>query len=91
VKSLVASNCGQEPPKDEECSNTTTKLTSNEQSVYQIVRARQHYEEPTTREIIRDDLKAQGMGIKHFSRWLEGCINKGVLVCNDGLYFTAVA
>ncbi|PMO60354.1 hypothetical protein BCT06_12725 [Vibrio breoganii] len=89
VKSLVASNVGEEPPVEEE--KEDNKLSSNEQLVYQVVRARQQAGDPTTREIIRDDLKAQGTDIKNFGRWLKGCLDKGVLACNDDAYSTVVS
>ncbi|MFA0474852.1 AAA family ATPase [Vibrio breoganii] len=89
VKSLVASNVGEEPPAEED-EVKDVKLSSNEQLVYQVVRARQQAGDPTTREIIRDDLKAQGTDLKHFSRWLNACLDKGVLACNDEIYSTVV-
>ena len=59
--------------------------------VYQIIRARQQAGHPTTREMVRDDLKAQGISTKSLSRWLNGCVDKGVLDENEGLYVTQIA
>lgn len=89
VQTLVASNVGEEPPAEEE--QQDAPLTDKEQMVYQIIRARQQAGHPTTREMVRDDLKAQGISTKSLSRWLNGCVDKGVLDENEGLYVTQIA
>ncbi|MGF1740618.1 AAA family ATPase [Vibrio profundum] len=89
VQTLVASNVGEEPPVEEE--QQETRLTDTEQMVYQVVRARQQAGHPTTRGMVRDDLKAQGISTKSLSRWLNGCMEKGVIDENEGSYFTQIA
>lgn len=59
-------------------------LSRNQQSIYQAVRSRMARSEPTNREIIRDDFKAQGMSVKNFSRTLTHLLEKGVLAEIDG-------
>ena len=88
VVSLVASCVGTEPPQEEE-PQSDIKLSSNEQIVYQVVRARQQAGDATSKAVIRDDLKAQGTDTKHFSRWLKGCLEKGVITEQSGELCTA--
>jgi hypothetical protein len=85
VTSLVASSNGLESSSDfNECS----ALTANEQCVYQIIRSRVQLKQPITREVIRDDLKAQKVDTNNLKRWLDACIRKGVVMEEDGQYFT---
>ncbi|WP_168926841.1 helicase RepA family protein [Nitrincola schmidtii] len=65
-------------------------LSSNQQSIYQAVRSRMARQEPTSKEVIRDDFKAQGLDIKNFSRTLTQLLERGVLVEIDGKLLTNI-
>ncbi|PMP02167.1 hypothetical protein BCS95_11845 [Vibrio breoganii] len=81
VVSLAALNIGQEPPA--EGSDESPVLTEHEQTLYQIVRTRQLNREGTGIVVVRDDMKAQGVNVSNFSRWLKGAITKGVITKED--------
>jgi hypothetical protein len=90
IRSLAALNVGMEPL--EPVSQDTKPLSANEQALYQAVRSRMVSGESTAIAVIRDDLKAQGCkGISNFSRWVEGCIRKGVLKEDDNCLITVSA
>lgn len=83
---LVASNRGEAPPENEEETSKANGLTANEQAIYQIVRGRSQYGQNANRQVIKDDLKAQGTDTKNLGRWLNGCISKGVIIEENGCY-----
>ncbi|WP_102452161.1 AAA family ATPase [Vibrio breoganii] len=83
VTSLVAENQGQDAPQEAEAS--AIPLSKHEQTLYQIVRSRLAVGESATVEIVRDDMKAQGLTINNFSRWLSGAISKGVISEENGV------
>lgn len=56
-----------------------TKLTDNHSSLWQSVRSRTAKGEPCTKTIIRDDLKAMGIDVKNFHRWLDKLEKEGVI------------
>lgn len=56
-----------------------TKLTDNHSSLWQSVRSRTAKGEPCTKAIIRDDLKAIGIDVKNFHRWLDKLEKEGVI------------
>ncbi|MCY4329945.1 MAG: AAA family ATPase [Endozoicomonadaceae bacterium] len=78
VVTLVPSVKGREPPKEDELPKVN-KLTGNHEAVWQAVRSRQARKETTNKRIIFDDLKAQGLNIKNFSRWVDKLVNDGIL------------
>ncbi|ENA3446925.1 hypothetical protein ABGN35_002333 [Yersinia enterocolitica] len=57
-----------------------TKLTDNHVSLWQSVRSRTAKGEPCTKAIIKDDLKALGIDVKNFNRWLEKLEKNGVIL-----------
>ena len=79
VTTLVPSLTGQEPPEGYSQAETKVKLSKNHQALWQAVRSRMASGEPTTVAVVRDDLKAQGMTMTNFSKWLEALIEKGLL------------
>ncbi len=90
VCSLSALNYGQEPPAENN-EQQGTKLSKNEQTLYQVVRSRMANRDSTKKALVRDDLKAQGMNISNFSKWLIGCVEKGVLIDREDELFTVIA
>ena len=59
-------------------------LTKNQQAIWQAVRSRSARGEPTNREVIRDDFKAQGFDVKNFGRTLNSLIENCFLIDIDG-------
>jgi len=89
VRSLAALNVGTVPL--EPVTQDIKPLSASEQALYQAVRSRMVSDESTAIAVIRDDLKAQGQkGLSNFSRWLNGCVDKGVLKEIDGRLVTVV-
>ncbi|MBO9494306.1 AAA family ATPase [Thalassotalea sp. G20_0] len=79
VTTLVASLNGREPPEGCEADDKPLTLSKNQEALYQAVRSRTASGEPTTVAVIRDDLKAQGLAISNFSKWLEALVSKGLI------------
>ena len=48
-----------------------TYFTDNHQALLQVVRSRTAKQEPTTRAVVRDDLKAQGCNVNAFAKWVK--------------------
>ena len=61
-----------------------TRFTGNHEAVLQAVRSRMAAGEPTTRAVILDDLKAQGLHVAAFSRWIHKLLDDGFLVEKSG-------
>lgn len=55
-------------------------LTSNHRSIWQAIQKRINNEEPTSYQLIREDLKAQGIPIKHYSRWIDKLVDDHVII-----------
>ncbi|GLP95346.1 helicase RepA family protein [Paraferrimonas sedimenticola] len=91
VVSLVCSDTGQTPPEPEPERDPSKALGKNEQIVYQAVRSRMANGESTARKVIIDDLKAQGIAVKHFSRWVNNCVEADVIEDREGLLIAKVA
>nr|WP_246506101.1 helicase RepA family protein [Kistimonas asteriae] len=84
VTTLVASTEGQEPPEGSEAEAAKPlKLTGNQEAIIQAIRSRNASGEPTTRQVILDDFKAQGGNAKHFGRIINQLISKDIIV-QDG-------
>lgn len=93
VCSLVCGDLGGAPPEKDSVASGSRPLTPNQQALYQVVRCRMAASEPTVIQQVRDDLISQegGNARKNFSRWVDACIKKGVLVKRDGSLFTKEA
>ncbi|WP_257284221.1 hypothetical protein [Endozoicomonas sp. SESOKO1] len=68
-----------EPPEGGDADDKPLTLSKNQEALYQTVRSRTASGEPTTVAVIRDDLKAQGLAISNFSKWLEALVSKGLI------------
>ncbi len=66
------------------------KLSGNHEAVLQAIRSRTATKEPTTREIIRDDLKAQGINPKNITRWLNKLLEDNLISCTENNYHLIV-
>lgn len=79
VTTLVASLNGRELPEENEADDKPLTLSKNQEVLYQAVRSRTASGEPTVVAVVRDDLKAQGMAISNFSKWLEALVSKELI------------
>lgn len=90
VATLILLDQGREPaPKipDELAGGSTS---NNHTALWQCVRTRQAKGEAATKTLIRDDMKALGLDVKHFSRWLTKLVTDGaIIVGDDGEALTA--
>ncbi|MDK6954341.1 hypothetical protein QP384_27045, partial [Klebsiella pneumoniae] len=82
VSSLAVIDSARRPkylfPELSEVSN----LTLNHKILWGIINNRFANGEKCTKKSIRDDLKSQGIDIKHFTRWLKKLVDDGALVDN---------
>ena len=84
VCTLVPSDTGREPPAEQE-PDKQVSLSKNQEALLQAVRSRTATGESTDKAVIRDDLKAQGLSISNFSKWLTSVCEKGLAeVSEDG-------
>lgn len=60
-----------------------SKLTDNHAALWQSVRARTAKGDPCTKAIVRDDMKAMGIDVKNFHRWIEK-LEKEEIILVDG-------
>jgi len=78
VNSLCLIPAGRQPTDNEETPKAG-HMTANHEAVWQAVRSRTQAGDSTNRALIIDDLKAQGINVKHFGRWLTKLIEDGKL------------
>ena len=79
INSLCLTSVGRQPKDNEEALPKASRMSGNHQALWQAVRSRTQAGDPTTRAIIIDDLKAQGLAVKHFSKWLSKLVDGGQL------------
>lgn len=80
VNSLCIIPTGRPPSDDEAPPINTPRWKNYHIAIWQSVRSRTAANDPITKALVRDDLKAQGFDIHHFARWLDKLINEGALV-----------
>ena len=78
VGSLCVNPIGR-PPNDQEAPPKTRHMSKNHEALWQAVRSRNQAGQATTRAVILDDLKKQGLKTKDFSVWLNKLIKDGSL------------
>ncbi|HIG8798080.1 TPA: helicase RepA family protein [Raoultella terrigena] len=83
IGSLVLRDMSREPNEVDPELIGVDKLSDNHMALWQAIRSRKASGEPCNRAIVRDDLKALGLNVKHFTRWLQKLIDDG-LVLQDG-------
>lgn len=79
ITSLTVIDSGREP---EEPEPSKPPMTKNHQAVWQAVRSRTASGEEVIYPVVRDDLKSQGMNIKHCSRWVKDLVGRNQLLRN---------
>ena len=85
VNSLCLTSVGRQPKDNEDALPKASRMSGNHEALWQAVRSRTQAGDPTTRAIIIDDLKAQGLVVKHFSLWLAKLVNGGQLREESGM------
>jgi hypothetical protein len=85
INSLCLTSVGRHPKDNEDALPKASRMSGNHQALWQAVRSRTQAGDPTTRAIIIDDLKAQGLVVKHFSLWLAKLVNGGQLREENGM------
>ncbi len=71
------------PPK-------SVRISANHEAVLQAIRSRTASGEPTTRAVILDDLKAQGLNINSFSKWVNKLTEDGLISERNGALYPLV-
>jgi len=79
VNSLCVIPVGRQPSDDEDSLPKASRMSGNHQALWQAVRSRTQSGYPTTRQVIIDDLKTQGLPTQHFGRWLAKLVDDGQL------------
>ncbi|WP_370689027.1 AAA family ATPase [Xenorhabdus aichiensis] len=69
ITSLVLIDRPRDPVEEEEIGHISNK-TDNHTALWQCIRSRTALKEPCSIALVRDDLKAMGVNVKNFSRWL---------------------
>ena len=85
INSLCLTSVGRQPKDNEDALPKASRMSGNHEALWQAVRSRTQAGDPTTRAIIIDDLKAQGLVVKHFSLWLAKLVNGGQLREESGM------
>ena len=85
INSLCLTSVGRQPKDNEEALPKASRMSGNHEALWQAVRSRTQAGDPTTRAIIIDDLKAQGLVVKHFSLWLAKLVDGGQLREESGM------
>ena len=85
VNSLCLNSVGRQPKDNEDALPKASRMSGNHEALWQAVRSRTQAGDPTTRAIIIDDLKAQGLVVKHFSLWLAKLVDGGQLREESGM------
>ena len=67
-----------------------TRITTNHEAVLQAVRSRTASGESTCRAVILDDLKAQGLNVNSYSKWVKKLLDDGLLSERDGALYPVV-
>lgn len=83
VTSLIVIDKPREPKEEDPLSGTVSNKTDNHTALWQCIRSRTALKDLCTVALVRDDMKAMGIDIKHFRRWLAKLENEG-LVRIDG-------
>ncbi|OTA21726.1 DNA primase [Xenorhabdus beddingii] len=79
ITSLVLIDKPRDPVEEEEIEFVANK-TDNHTALWQCIRSRTTLKEPCTVALIRDDLKAMGVNVKNFSRWLTKLEQDGMII-----------
>ncbi|MBD2806622.1 AAA family ATPase [Xenorhabdus sp. ZM] len=88
ITSLALIDRPRDPVEEEEISLVANK-TDNHTALWQCIRSRTALKEPCSIALVRDDLKAMGVNVKNFSRWLTK-LEHDRLITRNGQELTMV-
>ena len=80
----VTSGVLQETDQEVMAPEKKIRITENHEAILQAVRSRTASGESTHRAVILDDMKAQGLKVSAFARWIKKLIDDGLLMERDG-------
>ena len=66
------------------------RITENHEAVLQAVRSRTASGESTSRAVILDDLRAQGLNVNAFSKWVKKLVDGGLISERKGVLYPLV-
>ncbi|MEX0447229.1 hypothetical protein ABLA85_14035, partial [Xenorhabdus sp. SGI246] len=81
ITSLVLVDRARDPVEEENIGHVSNK-TDNHTALWQCIRSRTALKEPCSIALVRDDLKAMGVNVKNFSRWLTKLEQDGLITRN---------
>lgn len=81
ITSLVLIDRPRDPVEEDDIGHIPNK-TDNHTALWQCIRSRTALKEPCSIALVRDDLKAMGVNVKNFSRWLTKLENDGLITRN---------
>ncbi len=81
ITSLALIDRPRDPVEAEEIEHVSNK-SDNHTALWQCIRSRTALKEPCSIALIRDDLKAIGVNVKNFSRWLTKLEQDGLITRN---------
>ncbi|MDC9581330.1 AAA family ATPase [Xenorhabdus sp. PR6a] len=81
ITSLALIDRPRDPVEEEEISLVANK-TDNHAALWQCIRSRTALKEPCSIALVRDNLKAMGVNVKNFSRWLTKLEHDGLITRN---------
>ncbi|MDE9563541.1 AAA family ATPase [Xenorhabdus bovienii] len=79
ITSLALIDKPRDPVEEEETGLISNK-TDNHTALWQCIRSRTVLKEPCSIALVRDDLKAMGVNVKNFSRWLTKLEHDGLII-----------
>ncbi|WP_319940739.1 helicase RepA family protein [Xenorhabdus littoralis] len=79
ITSLALIDRPRDPVEEEEIGLIANK-TDNHTALWQCIRSRTALKEPCSIALVRDDLKAMGVNVKNFSRWLTKLEHDGLII-----------
>ncbi|WP_422398999.1 AAA family ATPase [Xenorhabdus griffiniae] len=81
ITSLALIDRPRDPVEEEEIGHVSNK-SDNHTALWQCIRSRTALNEPCSIALVRDDLKAMGVNVKNFSRWLTKLEQDGLIARN---------
>ncbi|MEQ1975109.1 helicase RepA family protein, partial [Xenorhabdus sp. SGI240] len=81
ITSLALIDRPRDPVEEDDIEHISNK-TDNHTALWQCIRSRTALKEPCFIALVRDDLKAMGVNVKNFSRWLTKLENDGLITRN---------
>ncbi len=90
VCSLVVHDVAREAKEIDPALATVSNISGNHATLWNLIRSRTGNSDPCTRALVRDDMKAMGVDVKNFSRWITKLEQEG-LIAVDGEKLTIIS